>query len=125
MSARPPAKSLPQVLAVAQPSTRHLSSALENQNVSELRKIARTWLEKGQASLPRDDLTAALRKAMEDDNAAAGVLRSLSKEERDVVAVFCRYGGVVDGELIRIDLLDRRLLEIVEKQISEHYRSRT
>jgi hypothetical protein len=115
---------LPQVLAVVPPSTRHLPTDLDHENVSELRKIARTWLERGESSLPRDALIAALRKAMEDDQAAARVLRSLSKDERAVVAVYCRYGGMADGELIRIDLLDRGLLEVVEKRYSEHYTSR-
>ena len=40
------------------------------------------------------------------------------------VAVYCRYGGMADGELIRIDLLDRGLLEVVEKRYSEHHTSR-
>ena len=64
MSVRPSAKPLPQVLAVARPSTRHLPSDLEHENVSELRKIARTWLESGQSSLPRD---AADRRAPKGD----------------------------------------------------------
>ncbi len=124
MSVRPPAKPLPHVLALVRPTTRHLPIDLDHENVSELRKIARTWLERGHASLPRDALIAALRKAMEDDEAAARVLRTLSKDERAVVAVYCRYGGMADGELLRIDLLDRGVLEVVEKRYSEHYTSR-
>ena len=51
---------------------------------------------------------------MEDDAAAERVLRSLPPPELAVAGVYKRYGGSVDGEVIRLDLMARGLLEIIE-----------
>ena len=38
-----------------------------------------------------------------------------------MAAVYRRYGGTVDGEVIRLELMARGLLEIVENRISDTY----
>src|SRR5256885_1026332 len=78
-------------------------------------------LEVHQSQLPRESLLPRLRRALEDDAAAAHVLSVLSPVERTVAAVYRRYGGSVAGEVIRIDLMARGLLEIVEKRYSDFY----
>ena len=107
------------------PSTRQVPAGLEYINVAELRRKARQWLDSTTAQkLPKDELVVAVRKALEDDAAAGRVLRSLSAQETSVVAVYRRYGGSVDGEVIRVDLISRGLLEVTEKIISAHYSQR-
>jgi len=103
------------------PSNRTLPANLEQFNVKDLRQKAHFWLDPSQMNLPRDSLFKAIRSALEDDTAAGRVLRSLSPEERAVAAVYRRYGGSVDGEVIRLELMARGLLEIVENKISDMY----
>jgi len=105
-------------------SIRQVPAGLEHIHLTDLRKRAPQWLDPAARKLPRDALVAALRKALEDDEAAGRALRSLSVQERAVVAVYRRYGGSVDGEVIRVDLMSRGLLEIIEKKVSELYTQR-
>jgi len=106
------------------PSSRTIPANLEYLDLPELRQMGSSWLDPGQMKLPKGSLVKALRSALEDDTAAARVLRSLSPEERDVAAVYRRYGGSVDGEVIRLDLMARGLLEIVENRMSGGYTQR-
>jgi hypothetical protein len=62
---------------------------------------------------PREPLLKQFRRALEDDAAAARMLGSLSPAERAVAVAYRRYGGSVDGEVIRLDLMARGLMEIV------------
>jgi Helicase conserved C-terminal domain len=105
------------------PSTRHLPADLDRLNLHDLRKKARYWVDAAN-KLPKDALLAALRKAMDDAVVATRVLRSLDSQERAVAAVYRRYGGSVNGEVIRLDLMARGLLQIKEKQVSDFYTSR-
>jgi hypothetical protein len=61
---------------------------------------------------------------MEAPAVAARVLRSLDPQELAVAAVYRRYGGSVDGEVIRLDLMARGLLQIIENQVTDSYTSR-
>jgi Helicase conserved C-terminal domain len=107
-----------------EPTTRCVPAGLEHMELNELRKKARVWVGADQSRLPRDSLVTAMRRAMEDDKAASRVLDSLSPVERAVAAVYRRYGGSVDGEVIRLDLMARGLLEIIEERHSDHYTAR-
>ena len=100
------------------PSTRSLPADLDHLNQNDLRKKARRWVD-GANKLSKDALLAAVRKAMEDTVVAAGVLRSLDPEELAVATVYRRYGGSVNGEVIRLDLMARGLLQIIENRVSE------
>jgi hypothetical protein len=103
------------------PSTRRIPANLENLNLGDLRKRGRYWLGAHQASLPRESLVPRLRHALEDDAAARRLLDSLPSVERTVAAVYRRYGGSVDGEVIRLDLMARGLLELIENRVSDFY----
>ena len=116
------AKELPSILN--DPSTRRIPVEPENRTLTELRKAARTWVGAEQSKLSKDPLVAALRRALEDDKTAGRVLNGLSKDDRAVVAAYRRYGGVVDGEVIRLELRARGLLEIIETRVTETYTSR-
>src|SRR5262249_52687642 len=113
---------LPHILF--EPTMRRVPAGLEHMDLHELRKRAQVWLGPGLGRLPRDQLVAATRKALEDDAAAGRVQRWLSPLERAVAAVYRRYGGSVDGEVIRLDLMARGLLEIVEQRRSDFYTER-
>ncbi|MFI5459435.1 MAG: helicase-associated domain-containing protein [Isosphaerales bacterium] len=106
------------------PSSRTLPADLEHLNLNDLRQKARFWLDPSQMTLPRDSLVKVLRLALEDDTAAGRVLLSLSPDERAVASVYRRHGGSVDGEVIRLDLMARGLLEIVEDRITATYSHR-
>lgn len=103
-------------------SIRQVPAGLEHINFNDLRKNAQQWIDPVAArKLSRESLVAAMRKALEDDATAGRVLLSLSPVDRAVVAVYGRYGGSVDGEVIRLELMSRGLLEIIEKKHSVHY----
>ena len=94
---------------------------LELINADELKKIGRGWLDQTQLKLPKTHLIAALRKALKDENKAKQAIQALTPEERQVAAVYQRYGGSVSGEVIRLELISRGSLEIVEKKVTDYY----
>jgi hypothetical protein len=106
------------------PTTLCIPPGLDYINLADLRKHGRSWLDATQKNLPRESLLPRLRQALEQDASASRVLESLSPVERTVAAVYRRYGGSVDGEVIRIDLMARGLLEIQEHRVSDFYSQR-
>ena len=116
------ADALPHVLSL--PSTRRVPDDLSFLTVTELRKPARIWLSADQSKLAKERLVAALRKALDDDTVAKRVLSGLSPAECAVLAAYRRYGGSVDGEVIRLDLMARGLLQIQESRLSDTYTRR-
>ncbi|MBV8383605.1 MAG: helicase-associated domain-containing protein [Planctomycetaceae bacterium] len=115
-------QNLPHVLSHS--LIRHAPVDLERLNLTDLRKVARFWLDAQRSKLPREDLYKAFRQALESDEVAARVAGSLASPERSVAAVYRRYGGTVDGEVIRIDLMARGLLQIIENRVSDYYTTR-
>jgi hypothetical protein len=103
-----------------EPTTRRIPPGLEGMDLNEMRKKARAWVGSDLSLLPRQSLVTTLRKAMEDDASAERILRSLPPQELAVAAVYRRYGGSVDGEVIRLDLMARGLLEIIEDRTPYH-----
>jgi Helicase conserved C-terminal domain len=102
------------------PSTRSLPADLDHLNQHDLRKKARQWVN-GANKLSKDALLAAVKKALEDTAVAARLLRSLDPQEFAVATVYRRYGGSVNGEVIRLDLLARGHLQIIENRVSDFY----
>ena len=94
-------------------------------NVTELKKIAKRWLEGKQAPTSREPLVQALQEALQGEKGAAFAVRSMTKQEREVASVYRRYGGNVSGELIRVELMTRGILEILDHKESEYYQYRT
>ena len=62
-------------------------------------------------SCPRTLSWRQCAQAMEDDESPPRVLRSLDPQELAVATVYRRYGGSVNGEVIRLDLMARGLLQ--------------
>ena len=109
---------LPPLLFV--PTTRRIPPGLEGMEINEMRKKARAWVGPDLSRLPRHSLVMTLRQALEDDNVADRILRALPPQELAVAAVYRRYGGSVDGEVIRLELMARGLLEIIEEKTPYH-----
>jgi hypothetical protein len=113
---------LPQLLSG--PPPRRSVDGFSGMNLTEMRKLAKPWLGQDQSKLSREQLVAALTRALNDESAAKRMLSGLSLDEREVVAVYRRYGPNVDGEVIRLDLMARGLLRIKEDRITELYSRR-
>jgi hypothetical protein len=103
-----------------EPTSRRIPPGLEGMDLNEMRKKARAWIGPELSLLPRHSLVMTLRQALEDDNVAERILRTLPPQELAVAAVYRRYGGSVDGEVIRLELMARGLLEIVEVPTPYH-----
>jgi hypothetical protein len=109
---------LPPLLFV--PTTRRIPPGLEGMDINEMRRKARPWVGPDLSRLPRYSLVMTLRQALEDDHVADRILRALPPQELAVAAVYRRYGGSVDGEVIRLDLMARGFLEIIEEKTPYH-----
>jgi Helicase conserved C-terminal domain len=94
---------------------------MEVRNVDVLRTPARLWLGPEKAKLNKAPLIAALAHALDNDQAAAQVVKTLSEAERTVAAVYRRYGGTANGEVVRLELTARGLLDIEEKKYHTYY----
>ena len=70
--------------------------------VKELRKMGKLWGVADANKLPATRLEQAVAKAWKDDAKAQGVVASLNKKEQAILGVFRRYGGNVDGEVLRL-----------------------
>lgn len=98
---------------LSQPNGTRLPSAadLQHMRLTELRQLTRTWTDLVTAKMSADECSAALLPALKDDTAAGRVLAALSVDNREIVSVYRRYGGTVDGALLRVDLLVRGLVQ--------------
>ena len=103
-----------------EPTTRRIPPGLEGMEINEMRQKARAWVGPDLSRLPRHSLVMTLRQALEDDKVADRILRALPPQELAVAAVYRRYGGSVDGQVIRLELMARGLLEIIEDRTPYH-----
>ena len=103
-----------------EPTARRIPPGLEGLDLDQMRKKSRVWVGADLSRLPRQSLVTALRNAMEDDAVADRILRALPPQELAVAAVYRRHGGSVDGEVIRLELMARGLLEIIEDRTPHH-----
>jgi len=111
-------KALPPLLF--EPSVGRVPPGIEVMEINEVRRKGRSWAGIDLSRIPRDALIAVVRKAMGDARNAERVVHSLSRMELAVAAVYARHGGSVDGDVIRLDLMARGLLEIVEERGPYH-----
>lgn len=109
--ANPP---LPPLLAPL--TLREINLSSPHMRLPELRKATRFWTGQKTDKMPAGECEALLRRALEDDAAAARVVAELSPVERQVLAVYRRYGNTVDGAVLRVDLMARGILEVVEQK---------
>jgi hypothetical protein len=117
MSASPP--DLPHILT--RPPQPFDPKVLDGLRSPEVSKVATFWVGRG-SGLSKNERVGAVLKAMKDDAAAERAARSLGRVDRETLAAYRRYGGTVNGTVIRLDLQARGVLEVVE-HVSTYYRS--
>jgi hypothetical protein len=84
----------------------------------ELRKVAVFWGVPNGGKLPATQCRAAVERAWHSEDNARAAAGALGAAERAVLAAYRRYGDLVNGAVIRLDLLARGVLTIVEQQRS-------
>src|SRR5262249_12075985 len=86
---------------------------LQEMRRADRRRIAGTWLPRRRASEPAPDAIAReLEAALGDGEAAGRILAGLRDRERDVLAVYVRHGGTLNGRVAFLELLTRGLIEV-------------
>ncbi len=86
---------------------------------SELGKVVTFWLGRGAGKQARDQAEKSILRAMKDSPEQA--LSALGHNERSTLAAYCRYGGAVNGTVIRLDLLARGVLQVVEMRRGSYH----
>jgi hypothetical protein len=86
---------------------------LQRARISDLRRFAKLWLVPG-VKLSDGECAAGVRRSMAEPRTAAAVVAALPHLDLPVLSAYRRYGGTVNGAVIRLDLLTRGVLEKVE-----------
>ncbi|MGH9395301.1 MAG: hypothetical protein ACRD18_00405 [Terriglobia bacterium] len=88
----------------------------------ELKRAARFWVGKEAGSYNKGKCIAALTRIMNCDDDARRVLTALSEKERQILAIFARYGPTVSGGLLTAEMYSRGLAQRPPKdKASERY----
>jgi hypothetical protein len=88
----------------------------------ELKRAARFWAGKEAGSFTKDKCIAALTRTMADGDTARRVLTGLTEKERQVLAIFARYGPTVSGGLLAAEVYARGIIPPPPKnQASDRY----
>jgi hypothetical protein len=102
----------PQKSALANVLARPLTAKLSLAHIksSDLRPPAKFWFDAtGWYKLRKDELLAALTAQMADRARAASKTRSLADDEKQVLAIFERYGGALSDSLLACEMQARGL----------------
>jgi hypothetical protein len=85
---------------------------LDVMNVDELKRVARFWFGTTASNKMRKaECITALTQVFKDRAKLEAGLGSLSEKERQVLAVFGRYGGTLSGAVLLGELLARGVIE--------------
>jgi Helicase conserved C-terminal domain len=96
-------------------STLRENIKLDGFRSDELKRAARFWVGKEAGSYNKENCIAALTRVMNGDDAARRVQAALSEKERQVLAIFTRYGPTVSGGLLTAEIYARGLAETPPK----------
>jgi hypothetical protein len=88
---------------------------LTRYTVAKLRKIATFWGMPKTSKVPAAEMEAVVRRLWADRDAAGQVIGRLRPDELAVLTTLRRYGSRASGEVLRLDLLARGVLRIVER----------
>jgi hypothetical protein len=95
---------------------------LDHFRSDELKRAARFWVGKEAVYYKKDKCIAALTRIMNGDDAARRVPAALSEKERQVLAIFTRYGPTVSGGVLTAEMYARGLVQLPPKdRASEGY----
>ena len=91
----------------------------------ELKQAARFWVGKEAGSYNKEKCIAALTQAMNGDDATQRVQTALSEKERQVMAIFTRYGPTVSGAVLTAEMYARGFVQSPpeDKASQSSYRS--
>jgi hypothetical protein len=84
---------------------------LEGFPSDKLKQAARFWVGKEAGSYNKEKCMAALTQVMNGDDATRRVQTALSEKERQVVAIFTRYGPTVPGGVLTAEMYARGLVQ--------------
>jgi hypothetical protein len=92
-------------------STDKVNIELDLLRSDELKRAARFWVGKEAGSYNKEKCIAALTQVMNGDDATRRVQTALSEKERQVLAIFARYGPTASGGLLRAEMYARGLVQ--------------
>ena len=92
-------------------STAKVNVELEGFRSDELKQAARFWVGKEAGSYNKEKCIAALIQAMSGDDATQRVQAALSEKERQVLAIFTRYGPTVSGGVLTAEMYARGFVQ--------------
>lgn len=90
-------------------STLKVNVELGRFSADELKRAARFWLGKEAGSYNKDRCIAALTQVLNDGDSASRVQTAFSEKEREVLALFTRYGPTVSGGVLTAEMHARGL----------------
>ncbi|MGA2987140.1 MAG: hypothetical protein ABSG32_25370 [Terriglobia bacterium] len=90
-------------------STHKVTIELDRFSSEELKRAARFWVGKEAGTYKKEKCIAALKQVMNGDDAALNVPAAMSEKERQVLAVFARYGPSVSGGVLTAEMYARGL----------------
>ena len=84
---------------------------LDHFGSDELKPAARFWVGKEAISYNKEKCIAALTRVMKGAEGARHLLTALSEKERQILAIFARYGPTVSGGLLTAEMYGRGLVQ--------------
>jgi hypothetical protein len=103
-------------------STHKVNIELDRFGSDELKRAARFWVGKEANSYNKAKCIAALTRIMNSDDDTRRVPTALSEKERQVLAIFTRYGPTVSGGVLTAEMYARGLVQMPPKdKASEAY----
>ncbi len=97
---------------------------LDNFRADELKKAARFWIGKEAAKFNKQASITALTKVFGGKAAAKIAALHLSDKQKRVLEVFARYGPVVSGPVLIVEVEQRGLVEKQDDSPGRYYRQR-
>jgi len=94
---------------------------LEDYRADELKKAARVWVGKEAAKFHKQQSISALKRVFGQKTSAKKVVAGLSDKQKRVLEIFARYGPVVSGPLLSVEVQQRGLVEAADKSRGAYY----
>src|SRR5947208_14735252 len=101
--------SLPSILTPLQPPQPTRQG--DHMRLTDCRTVARLWTGSDTKKMSQHQCESLLAQVLEDNAAGARVYQSLSRADREILAVYRRHGNTVNGSVLRIELMTRGLIE--------------
>jgi hypothetical protein len=93
-----------------------LGISIEHLNSDAVKRLGREWIGAKANDMRKDKCVEALGRALLDPGRAAEVVDKLAPNERAVLSVVKRFGGIISGELLYGELLARGLVKARDRK---------